>query len=71
MRTFRVFFTNGQSYVTSANGTAAQFEAYLKQDGGRIVDEDHTGKETVRWIDRVEDVTIDPEHDARVDGSER
>lgn len=56
MRTFKVYFTNGDSYTTNANGTAAQFEAYLKQDGGRIVDEDHTGKETTRWIDRVEEI---------------
>jgi hypothetical protein len=58
MKTFKVFFTNGDSYVTNANGTAASFEAYLKQDGGRIVDENQvTGEETVRWIDRVEQVT--------------
>jgi hypothetical protein len=53
MNTFRVWYTNGESYVTDANGTAEEFEAYLKQDGGRSVEEVY-GIEIVRWIDRVE-----------------
>jgi len=59
MKTFQVWYTNGESYVTNANGTVKEFEAYLKQDGGRIVLENPvTGEETTRWIDRVEEVGI-------------
>jgi len=56
MKTFRVFYTNGQYYLTNANGTAKEFEAYLKQDGGRIAFEDSNGKEFYLWVDRVEEV---------------
>ena len=56
MKTFQVFYTNGQSYHTDANGTAKEFEAYLKQDGGRVTFEDSNGKEFHLWIDRVEEV---------------
>jgi hypothetical protein len=57
MNTFKVWYTNGQYYYTSANGTAEEFEKYLKQDGGRVTFEDSNGKETHLYIDRVEDVT--------------
>ncbi len=58
MNAFKVTYKDGTSYTTSANGTAAEFKAYLCQDGGRIVHENPvTGEETVRYIDTVEDVT--------------
>lgn len=56
MNSFKVFYTNGQYYYTSANSTAAEFEAYLKQDGGRVTFEDSNGKEFHLWIDRVEEI---------------
>jgi hypothetical protein len=57
MNTFKVWYTNGQYYYTNANGTAEEFEKYLKQDGGRVTFEDSNGKEFHLWIDRVEQVT--------------
>ena len=56
MNSFKVFYTNGEHYYTNANGTAAEFEAYLKQGGGRVTFEDNNGKEFHRWIDRVEEI---------------
>lgn len=53
---FKVFYTTGEYYYTHANGTAEEFERYLKQDGGRVTYEDSQGKETHYWIDRVEEV---------------
>ena len=56
LKHFKVLYTNGQYYYTQANGTAAEFEAYLKQDGGRITLEDSNGQEFHLWIDRVEEI---------------
>jgi hypothetical protein len=66
MSNFKVIYTNGQYYYTSANGTATEFEKYLKQDGGRVTFEDSNGKEFHRWIDRVEEVPSDLPEDAIV-----
>ena len=67
MNHFKVFYTNGQYYYTQANGTAAEFEAYLKQDGGRVTFEDSNGNETHLWIDRVEE--IDTRHWYKLQGT--
>ena len=57
MNAFRVTYTNGESYETCANGTAKDLLDHLMFDGGRIVSEDpNTGKETVRYIKKVEEI---------------
>ena len=55
---FKVIYTNGEYYYTQANGTANEFEAYLKQDGGHMTFEDSNGKEFHRYIDRVEEIEL-------------
>lgn len=58
MRSFRITYTNGESYETNANGTLQKFTDYLMQDGGVVVNENPiTGKETRLEIEKVEDVT--------------
>ena len=55
MNTFKVTYTDGGSYQTSANGTLKQFTDYLMQDGGVYVDENQvTGVETRHQIVKVE-----------------
>lgn len=55
MNAFKVTYTDGSSYVTSANGTLEEFTAYLMQFGGVVVDENLvTGEETRRYIERVD-----------------
>lgn len=57
---FRVTYTDGSDYITQANGTLKEFTDYLMQFGGLVVDEDpNTGKETRRYIARVEQVNPD------------
>lgn len=58
MNAFRVTYNDGSSYETNANGTRAEFEAYLMQTGGRVTDENHeTGEETTKQIVKVEEIT--------------
>lgn len=57
MNIFKVTYTDGTHYTTNANGTLAEFTAYLMQFGGIVVDENPvTGKETRRQIEKVEQV---------------
>jgi hypothetical protein len=58
MNAFKVTYTDGSSYTTNANGTLAEFTAYLMQFGGVVTDENPaTGEETRRYIDKIEEVT--------------
>lgn len=58
MNAFKVTYTDGSHYTTNANGTLAEFTAYLMQFGGVVVDENPvTGEETRYTIEKVEDVT--------------
>ena len=58
MNAFKVTYTDGTHYTTNANGTLAEFTAYLMQFSGVVTDENPvTGKETRRQIEKVEDVT--------------
>jgi len=55
MNAFKVTYTDGTHYTTSANGTLSEFTAYLLQFGRIVVDENPvTGKETKREIEKVE-----------------
>lgn len=57
MNTFKVTFTDGTSYATSASGTLEEFTAYLMQDGGVFTDENPvTSEETRRTIAKIEQV---------------
>ena len=57
MNAFKVTYTDGTSYSTSANGTLEEFTAYLMQFGGVVVDENPvTGKETRRQIEKIEQI---------------
>lgn len=54
MNHFRVFYTDGTSYDTNANGTRKEFEDYLMKFGGVVTDENPvTGEETKRQISGV------------------
>jgi len=58
MRSFRITYTNGDSYETNASGTLEEFTAYLMQFGGTVVNENPvTGEETRLQIEKIEDVT--------------
>jgi len=58
MRSFRITYTNGDSYETNASGTLEEFTNYLMQDGGIVVNENPvTGEETRLQIEKIEDVT--------------
>lgn len=57
MNTFKVTYTDGTHYTTSANGTIEEFTAYLMQFGGIVTDENPvTGEETRRTIASVEQI---------------
>lgn len=57
MNAFKVTYTDGTSYETNANGTLAEFTAYLMQFGGVVTDENPvTGKETRRYIEKIEQI---------------
>ena len=60
MNAFKVTYTDGAHYTTNANGTAAEFEAYLTQAGRTICtyENPETGAETFKTIEKVEDVTL-------------
>jgi len=62
MNAFKVTYTDGTHYTTNANGTAAEFEAYLTQAGRTICtyENPETGAETFKTIEKVEDVTEYP-----------
>jgi hypothetical protein len=54
---FKVTYHDGTSYTTQANGTLAEFAAYLMQFGGVDVTENfETGEETRRYIVQIEQV---------------
>ncbi len=55
MNTFRVTYTDGTSYVTSANSDLEDFAAYIS--GNPHVSEDYqTGEETYRYVATVEQI---------------
>jgi len=55
MNHFRVTYKDGGTFCTEANGTLAEFTAYLMQDGGTYTEENPvTGKETRREYAKVE-----------------
>ncbi len=55
MNAFKVTYTDGTHYTTSANGTLEEFTAYLMQFGGIVTDENPvTGEETRRTIAKVQ-----------------
>lgn len=57
MNAFRITFTDGTGYTTSANGTLQEFTAYLLQDGGVFTDENPvTGEETRRTVATIEQI---------------
>lgn len=58
MRTFRVTFTDGTSYKTSVSeeSTPESFLAYLGQ-GPQVEEDQLTGKETSRFVHRVEELS--------------
>lgn len=57
MNVFKVTYTDGTSYETNANGTAAEFYRYLTQYGAIVDENPVTGEETRRYIATVEDVS--------------
>lgn len=59
MNAFRITYTDGTHYETNANGTAADFEKYLTQDGRTIcaAEDPETGKETFKTIATVQHIT--------------
>lgn len=56
MRAFHVTYTNGDSYITSANGTLEEFTAYITQSY-HVEENQVTGKETKLYVATVEEVT--------------
>jgi hypothetical protein len=55
MNTFKVTYTNGDSYMTNANGTLADFTAYLTQSF-HVEENPVTGKETRLYVAKVEQI---------------
>lgn len=53
MRAFRVTYTNGDGYITSANGTLEEFTAYITQSY-HVEENQVTGKETRLYVAKVE-----------------
>ena len=53
MNAFRVTYTNGDAYMTSANGTLEEFTAYITQSY-HVEENPVTGQETKLFIAKVE-----------------
>ena len=60
MRAFRVTYTNGDAYITSANGTLREFTDYITQSY-HVEENQITGKETRLYVATVEEVTTEEE----------
>ena len=58
MNAFKITYDDGETFVTSANGTLEEFTAYLMQDGGWTVTSENfeTGEETVKYYAKIEQV---------------
>lgn len=55
MNAFKVTYTDGTSYVTSANDTLDEMTAYLKAEP-HVTENPETGEETRRYVAKVEQI---------------
>lgn len=55
MRAFKVTYTNGDSYITSANGTLKSFTDYITQSY-HVEENQVTGRETRLYVATVEEL---------------